>query len=92
MARALAGNTTLLKLDVSCNGIGAEGAAAIARAVMANPCMCNLSLCMNSIGDQGATDVAMALKSLHGLQVPSALCELQSSVAAPPSRAGTLLR
>ncbi|CAM9552011.1 unnamed protein product, partial [Phaeothamnion confervicola] len=51
----------LTSIDLSCNALGAEGAAAIAAALPANRTLRSLALAANGIGDAGAEALGMAL-------------------------------
>lgn len=55
-------NSTLKRLYLSGNGIGIEGAKAIARVICQNDALESLLLSVNSFGDEGTTIIAEALK------------------------------
>jgi Ran GTPase-activating protein (RanGAP) involved in mRNA processing and transport len=54
-------NPTLLRLDLSWNGIGDSGAAAIAEALKVNSNLQKLILFSNEVGSSGAAAIARAL-------------------------------
>jgi hypothetical protein len=55
-------NSTLQQLNMSANGIGDSGAAAVAEALMVNFSLKKLDLGNIDLGDDGAEDIAKALK------------------------------
>ena len=72
LAEALETNSTLTSLDLSRNGIGAEGAARLAAALKKNSTMTSLDISRNDIGPEGAESLATALEKKDDTR--SALC------------------
>ena len=62
LADVLKSNTTVTKLDLSCNFIGDSGAAGLAEALKYNTTLTVLNMSNNGIGDAGAAGFAEALK------------------------------
>ena len=70
----LKGNTTITKVNLDKNGIGDDGAAALADALKENTSITELNVGNNYIGDAGVTALAEALKmnkTLTTLSIPS---------------------
>ena len=69
LARVLAGNDTLEKLDLSCNEVTSADVKAIAEALCCNDSLTELSLNSNKITDNGVEALGKALRSNKKLKV-----------------------
>ena len=65
LAAALRTNTSLLALDLSESGLGAEGCTMLASALKLNSTLTMLDLARNNIGEEGATAIADVLMSAN---------------------------
>lgn len=61
LAPAIASNTTVTQLDLSCNSIATSGSVALAGALSANAVLRALDLSANAVGDDGAVALAGAI-------------------------------
>ncbi|VTJ77271.1 Hypothetical predicted protein [Marmota monax] len=68
------GNVTLMKLDVSMNGFGNEGALALGEVLRLNNHLTHLDVSGNDIGNEGVSRLSRGLESNEGLQVLKVVC------------------
>ena len=59
-------NTTVTTIDLSGNGIGAEGCSSLAKALETNTTVTTIDLGWNNIGDEGWKQIVVAIKKQVG--------------------------